>query len=190
MNAKIIFIAIFCLLFFWLGASTAFADEWTAQTSGLTNDLNAISCPAEQICYVVGGAPFIGGEGVILKTNDGGNTWLRQTIPLTNPLRGISCPTEEICYAAGDGGALIKTVNGGNTWILLARNTSAAEQYYWDIAAIDHSNAVAVGNAGAVYRTSDAGANWNRVSSGASENLHKIFFNMPLAFIFLQVSTK
>lgn len=151
-------------------------EQWTILQSDVTNDLNNIACTDERTCFAVGGAPYTGGNGVILKTVDGGSVWTRQTIPTTNPLRGITCPASSVCYAAGDGGALLKTTNGGGSWALIGRNTQAAEQYYWDIAAYDARNATAVGNAGIIYRTTDGGATWRRISSGTDQNLHRVYF--------------
>jgi len=150
--------------------------EWVDLNSGVTHDLNAIACPDDHVCYVVGGAPFIGGNGVILKTTDGGNSWTSQQLPITNPLRGVACPTAALCYAAGDDGALLKTANGGASWTRLAANTSAANQWYWDIGAADANQVTAVGNAGQAYRTSNGGATWSRVELNTSENLHRIHF--------------
>ncbi len=152
------------------------AAQWVTLTSGATNDFNAISCPEESVCYIVGGAPFIGGNGIILKTIDGGDSWSQQSIPVTNPLRGISCPTATLCYAAGDGGALLKTINGGASWARLGVNTPAADQWYWDIAAADASQVTAVGNAGSVYRTTNGGTTWSRVELNTAENLHRLHF--------------
>lgn len=166
----------FFLISAFFNAKAQEDSNWANPSSGVTNDLNDIACVNERTCYAAGGAPYIGGAGIILKTSDGGVTWTRQTIPTVNPLRGISCPTFSVCYAAGDGGALLKTVNGGGVWTSLARNTEAAEQYYWDIAAFDVSNATAVGNAGRIYRTTNGGTTWVRISSGTSENLYKVYF--------------
>lgn len=176
MTTRRLLIFIFGLVFFSMSVPPVFAEEWVYRSSGVANDLNSIACPEERTCYVAGGAPFIGGNGIILKTSDGGDTWARQTIPTTNPVRGISCPTVTVCFAAGDGGVLLKTANGGDTWTRLGQGTPAAEQYYWDIAAFNASHATAVGNAGVVYRTTDGGASWTGVGSDTSENLLSVYF--------------
>ncbi|MEK7118319.1 MAG: YCF48-related protein, partial [Patescibacteria group bacterium] len=155
------------------GGSSA---SWVRLTSGVGNDLNSIACPDERTCYIMGGAPFIGGNGIILKTMNGGDGWVSQSIPLADPLRGISCLNAELCYAAGDGGVLLKTVNGGSSWTRLAANTAAGEQYYWDIAAADANHVTAVGNAGIIYRTTNGGVTWRAITSGTTENLHNVYF--------------
>ncbi|TSC61568.1 MAG: hypothetical protein Greene041614_1002, partial [Parcubacteria group bacterium Greene0416_14] len=157
-------------------ASRVAANAWQIRPSSISNDLNAVACPTDRLCYVVGGGPFIGGNGVILKTDNGGDTWVSQLIPVTNPLRGISCLTSNLCYVSGDGGALLKTINGGASWTRLGVGTPAADQYYWSIFAIDAAHVVAVGNAGKIFRTTNSGATWSEMSSGTFNNLTGVYF--------------
>lgn len=160
----------------------ASAQVWTSLTSGVTNDLNDIDCVDERTCYVVGGAPFIGGPGIVLKTTDAGAAWASQTIPTTNPLRGISCPTATTCYAAGDGGVILKTTDGGAAWIRqpvsnLSTFPGQAQPWFWDIWASTPTTAVAVGNVGAVYRTTNGGDTWTQLVLGLeNHNLRGVFF--------------
>lgn len=134
------------------------AQAWTALTSGVTNDLNNLACVDARTCYAVGGAPFIGGPGIIIKTTNGGDSWTTQSIPTTQPLRGISCSDASTCYAAGSGGTLLKTTNGGATWTALASGTTAT---FWDVWALSASTAIAVGDTGLLLRTTDGGGTWS-----------------------------
>lgn len=145
-------ITIFLISFLFL-ISTVSAQEWVFLDSGVTNDLNAISCPDEQTCYVAGGAPYIGGSAVILKTEDGGENWISQPLPTTSPLRGIDCIDYRTCYAAG--GEILKTVNG-ETWTIV----DDRDAILWDVDATSSTHAVAVGNLGTKLRTTD-GSDWN-----------------------------
>ncbi|MDO8622138.1 MAG: YCF48-related protein [bacterium] len=170
------------LVVLFVRVSDAHAQVWTTLTSGVTNDLNDIDCVDERTCYTVGGAPFIGGPGVVLKTTNGGDSWTTQPIPTTNPLRGISCSSPTICYAAGDDGTLLKTTNGGTTWVAqsapnLSTFPGQSQPWFWDIWAPTDSTAVAVGNAGAVYRTTTGGATWTQLLLGLeNDNLSGVFF--------------
>jgi photosystem II stability/assembly factor-like uncharacterized protein len=163
----------------------ASAQAWTSLTSGVTNDLNNLACVDARTCYAVGGAPFIGGPGIVLKTTDAGATWVSQTIPVTNPLRGISCPTATTCYVAGDGGVILKTADGGTTWTRqsvpnLTTFPGQAQPWFWDVWATSTTTAVAVGNTGAIYRTTNGGETWTQIVAGAEDqNLHGVFFTNP-----------
>lgn len=164
---------------------TAHAQSWAPLTSGVTNDLNNLACVDARTCYAVGGAPFIGGPGIILKTTNGGEGWSAQSIPTTNPLRGISCPSALVCYVAGDGGALLKTTDGGATWIAqsapnLSTFPGQAQPWFWDVWATSETTAIAVGNVGAIYRTINGGVTWVQIVAGAEDNnLHGVFFANP-----------
>lgn len=131
------------------------AEDWEYLDSGVTNDLNGISCPDDEICYAVGGAPFIGGAGIVLKSDDGGESWVTQTIPTSEPVRAIKCVDEEVCYAAGDN--IILKTDDGETWRIV--NSSAST--FWDIDAVDDDYAIAVGNLGARLRTTNEGESWS-----------------------------
>lgn len=161
------------------------AQSWTALTSGVTNDLNNLACVDARTCYAVGGAPFIGGPGIILKTTNGGEGWSAQSIPTTNPLRGISCPSPLVCYVAGDGGALLKTTDGGVTWVAqsapnLSTFPGQAQPWFWDVWATSETTAIAVGNVGTIYRTTNGGDTWMQIVVGAEDNnLHGVFFANP-----------
>ena len=146
------FITGFLISFLFL-ISIVSAQEWVYLDSGVTNDLNSISCPDEQTCYVAGGAPYIGGAAVILKTEDGGENWVSQPLPTTSPLRGIDCADYRTCFAAG--GEILKTVNG-ETWTI----ADDRDATLWDIDATSSTHAVAVGNLGTKLRTTD-GSDWN-----------------------------
>ena len=140
------------LLFFLFFVPFAAAQEWVYLDSGVTNDLNSISCPDERTCYVVGGAPYIGGDGIVLKSEDGGESWEPQTIPVTSPLRGVKCLDTETCYGVGD--VIIKTEDGF-TWTL----EDDRDAILWSIDATSETNAVTVGNLGTNLRTVD-GNDW------------------------------
>lgn len=140
-----------------IGVSDANAQAWATVPSGVTNDLNDLSCVDERTCYAVGGAPFIGGPGIVIKTINGGDIWTTQPIPTTQPLRGIHCPTTSLCYAAGSGGVILKTTNGGDAWTSLPSGTTST---LWDIWAPTSSTVMAVGDLGTFRRSTDSGATW------------------------------
>ena len=62
-------------------ATTNGGTTWTAQTSGSTQELNAVDCVSTTQCWVVGAG------GVILATTNGGTTaWTAQTSGTTQVL--------------------------------------------------------------------------------------------------------
>ncbi|MBI2046999.1 hypothetical protein HYT26_02450, partial [Candidatus Pacearchaeota archaeon] len=109
----------------------------------------------ERTCYAAGGAPIIGGQGIVLKTTNGGETWELQSLPTTEPLRAIKCVDAETCYAAGEGIILKKSAT--TPWTLANRSG----QTLWGIEATNSLNAVAVGNLGTRLRTTNGGLSWS-----------------------------
>ncbi|OFZ56717.1 MAG: hypothetical protein A3D92_00765, partial [Bacteroidetes bacterium RIFCSPHIGHO2_02_FULL_44_7] len=136
-------------------AAAVSAEDWVYLNSGVTNQLNGISCPSQLTCYAVGGAPYTGGAGIVLKTIDGGDTWITQALPTTSPLKAIDCANNNLCFAAGDG-VIVKTADG-EAWYYSNRS----EQTFWDIDVLSASTAVAVGNLGSTLRTTNGGMIWN-----------------------------
>ncbi|MBI2124369.1 hypothetical protein HYT92_01120 [Candidatus Pacearchaeota archaeon] len=157
-----------------VSAQLAAAYEWEYLNSNVTNDLNSISCPNERTCYVAGGAQIIGGEGIVLKTTNGGETWERQSLPTTEPLNSIKCADAETCYAAGDRVILKKSAT--TPWTAVNRSS----QTVWDIDAASPAVAVAVGNLGTRLRTTNGGATWSGylppISGTFQPTLSNIFF--------------
>src|SRR5579872_756033 len=72
------------------------------------NNLNAVSCPATNICYAVGDL------GTILYFN--GTSWSGQLSTVTFNLQSVSCPSTTTCFAAGDFGTIVATSNSGASW--------------------------------------------------------------------------
>ena len=68
-------------------------------------------------------------EGVIFKTDNGGNTWQKNSINISYMLYTVCFSSDSIGYAAGGselgfGSILLKTIDRGNTWSFLNTNTS------------------------------------------------------------------
>jgi photosystem II stability/assembly factor-like uncharacterized protein len=86
--------------------------------------LQAIACPAEQMCVAVsdgyGFGPSLAPS--LYVTLDGGRTWSSPSLPAASlGLTGVSCPTTSECVAAGSGpkGAVVlASFDGGRRWAL------------------------------------------------------------------------
>lgn len=59
----------------------------------------------EQKGYIVGDA---NSAGIILKTNDGGDSWTFETINTANTLYSVHFPSSNVGYVVGDGGSIFK----------------------------------------------------------------------------------
>lgn len=108
-----------------------------------------------------------GNKSDFLKTTDSGATWSVVPSGLPGPqlvdVTGISCASELLCLVTTNpNNGYLRTVDGGATWTGSSSALPNATEF------IDATNAVAVGNAGAVSISSDAGASFTPATSSAS----------------------
>lgn len=184
------------VLFFTLGLINGepSAYGWERLPSGVTNDLYDLSFPTPCTGWVVGGAPYIGGDGIILKTTDSGASWVPQAIPsFSEPgmisgepfLYGIHCANELVCFASGSSGVVLKTVNGGEEWTstILEDELGPGDGFrptLSDIHVVDAaaSTVVAVGSPHMIFRTINGGDSWSQIPApeGVESNFTKVFF--------------
>lgn len=109
-----------------------------------------------------------GNKSAFLKTTDSGATWT--VVPgggLASPglidVTGISCASELVCLVTTNPNTgYLRTVDGGATWTISSSALPNATEF------IDATNAVAVGNSGAVSISSDAGASFVPATSSAA----------------------
>jgi photosystem II stability/assembly factor-like uncharacterized protein len=91
--------------------STADGASWDERVSGVSANLNGVSCqPGGQACVAVGDA------GTVLKSGDGGAGWSIKPSQTDRDLTSVSCPTPSRCYAVGRGGLVSASQDGGESW--------------------------------------------------------------------------
>ena len=139
---------------------------WTRQTTPASANLvEGVSCPTTTTCEAVG----YGGNGMALRTVNGGSTWSAQTLPSSvQDLSGVACPTAGVCVSVGQNavdagsrevGVLVTTSNGGHTW--KRRHIPAG---FTDLMGVACPTALVCEAAGlgptAIIGTTDGGATW------------------------------
>lgn len=88
--------------------------HWNTQYSDPTTTLEGVDFVNTTTGWAVGSS---GGNGIILRTTDGGATWSPQTCPTVKyGLYAVSFVTTSRGWATGYGGAILTTSNGGATW--------------------------------------------------------------------------
>ncbi|HEX8546270.1 MAG TPA: YCF48-related protein, partial [Cytophagaceae bacterium] len=96
----------------------------------------------------------VGEGGTIYKTENGGSSWTNASTT-SSTLYSVALSGNN-GYIAGDGVLLVST-NNGSSWT--TKKTIVGTKAY-SIIATDDKTAYAVGQAGAIYKTEDAGENW------------------------------
>ncbi|GAA0739288.1 YCF48-related protein [Gaetbulibacter jejuensis] len=151
------------LVFILLIPFNFFAQEWVKSSVGFNYIFRGIEFPEEQndIAYAAGESTTYQGDGIVIKTTDGGETWTEIWTGVDKGLEAISFPTLNTGYVAGWGAYFAKTSNGGVTW---QEQTLGADVWFFrGVVFKDESNGVVTAqtNTGsAVYWTNNGGQTW------------------------------
>ncbi len=105
----------------------------------------------------------VGHDAVILETQDGGESWrrLHWAPDLEAPLMAVTLHPDGSAIAAGAYGLYMESFDGGETW--RDRFIADEELHFNQILDIDARALVIVGELGGIYRTQDAGFDWQSV---------------------------
>jgi photosystem II stability/assembly factor-like uncharacterized protein len=139
--------------------STDAGQTWTQVPSPTTVMLTALAMSSATHGVAVGH------DATILRTTDGGQTWaVKAGEPdLESPLLDVWFETPDHGLAVGAYGLLKETRDGGETWD--ERRISDDEPHIYAAARAADGTVVVVGEAGAIFRSADAGATWEQVES-------------------------
>ena len=139
-----------------------YTNLWSPRDSGTKELLTCLSFVDEKNGWAAGHG------GVILHTEDGGNTWRiqRESSPENNPLFDIQFLSPSVGYACGAYDTFLKTTDGGKTWTLTA---PGSDYIYNGLAFLDEETGYLVGEFGTVLRTRDGGNSWEKLDLGGYE---------------------
>ncbi|HOK46553.1 MAG TPA: YCF48-related protein [Bryobacteraceae bacterium] len=99
-----------------------------------------------------------GDDGVVMTTNDGGETWTQVPVPVQQNFRSI-CFVGDLGWIAGWNGVILHSSDGGKTWV---RQETGVLLGLESIFFTDDKNGWAVGWAGTILRTTDGGKTWQK----------------------------
>ena len=125
--------------------------QWVPQESGTNGTLYAADFLTTDHGWVVGS------RGVILHTEDGGESWADQVSGTTADLFGVHFLNEKRGWAVGALGVILATTDGGKSWGLQTTNNPAT---FFDIVFTDNVAGWAVGTQGAMFQTLNGGQVW------------------------------
>lgn len=118
---------------------------------------------------------FAGGhDGVVLRTDDGGETWalLRATPGAEQPILSLHFDSPEHGMAVGLYGWAIETGDGGHTWhdVHIGSGDDADRHLFYVFASGSGALLIA-GEAGTIFRSVDGGKSWQAQSTGNKGSL-------------------
>ena len=136
-------------------------NGWEWINTGINFGLADIEFPQgqNQVGYAVGETASYNGDGMVIKTTDGGDTWTQLIFDVIPGLESLSFVDMETGYAAGWDGYMIKTTDGGNTWDTIVVATGL--WYIRDIEFWDANNGVVLAYE-EIYVTQDGGDTWSQ----------------------------
>ena len=138
---------------------------WSPQAAGTSEGLTALTFVSPTSGWAVGD------HGVVLRTVDAGSTWVAQESGTTTGLTDVDfvSPTE-----GWTGGESLHTTTAGAVWSLQSPCTTRQDLSSVDF--VDLLTGWAVGAAGTIVHTADAGVSWAVQASGTSETLSSVEF--------------
>ena len=136
----------------------------------------------------------VGSGGLVLRSDDGGQTWAQQNPPSSPNAPGANsspAPTPQVDrlradlnsvffvddrrgWAVGNGGTILATRDGGNSWSAQASRTAA--QLMRVVFAADGQHGWAAGAGGTVLATRDGGNSWAAQATGTKAALFDVQF--------------
>jgi len=108
----------------------------------------------------------VGIGGLILHTEDGGLSWVKQESAVRSFLYGVHFVDSNEGWAVGDG-VILHTVDGGRRWEVQAKGSWVLKSVYFPNPALGW----AVGNGGALLKTTDGGKSWRRERVAVEDDL-------------------
>jgi photosystem II stability/assembly factor-like uncharacterized protein len=156
---------------------------WGQQEAGVRRDLVAVKALSRALC-------FASGEGVIVKTDDGGNTWRRvyqEPPPTPEELekpkneRRRSVTFSDVFFfderrgwAVGTDGWIMYSGSAGEYWDRLSTGVDRALNSVWFVSP---SRGFLACDDGQIYATDNGGKRWVvRAAAGGGEPLRSLFF--------------
>ena len=103
-----------------------------------------------------------GADGKIVRSEDGGQSWLRQTTNIGANLQGIAAWDADSAVAVGNDGVVIVTRDGGRSWTQSEIPATGNPNKLFRVRIADGA-AWAVGEFGALLRSTDRGETWSRM---------------------------
>jgi len=147
-------------------------QKWYTISSGTQSDLLDIVFTSDNVGYI------LADSGVILKTNNKGNTWQAFDLPLK--IRGhynaLHFVNDSIGYVYGSGD-ILKTSDGGKSWNMIYASNAVLNSMYFINAEIGFAVGAKFNDGGVILKTTDGGLKWEEQSSNDSYNiLYSVYF--------------
>lgn len=147
-------------------AEFALEDAERAREEGITHPALNVWFENERSGYITGA------YGLLLRTDDGGDSWKLHSHRLDNPngyhLYDITRSSSGALLIAGEAGQLHRSTDGGATWEAL---DSPYDGSFFGVLATDQGNALIFGLRGRIFRSEDGGDSWTAIDAPGESTL-------------------
>jgi photosystem II stability/assembly factor-like uncharacterized protein len=155
--------------------STSRGAGWVQKESHTTASFNAVDFDDNGWFSLVGFA--VGEGGVIIRSEDSGNTWSTLVSPTTEDLRdvrtfGAFLEDDGFVVAVGTDGTVLRSADAGDTWTVQYLPSGA------DFNGVDFNDeaanggyGIAVAEGGHIYKSTDDGLTWTLIGVFAGTGL-------------------
>jgi len=141
---------------------------WTTQYYSSTKYVTSVYFSSKNVGWSVGSG------GLILKSENGGNTWVAESSGTIHNLASVQFLDTNTGWAVGDSGTILNTLNGGLTWASQNSGVSGPpNNKNFDVSLqsvhfVDKNHGWASGNYDVVLNTDNGGITWNEQISVAN----------------------
>lgn len=137
--------------------TTDSGKTWVNLNSGTYKPLNTVQFIDANIGYSVG-------DGISLKTIDGGESWIDQTAGPNYFWPNLyDLYFNDVNNGFEFGGAILKTSDGGNNWSFISEEKAFLG--FKKVKFFNEMNSIAVGNYGLINTSSDGGMTWGKITT-------------------------
>ncbi|KAF5067742.1 hypothetical protein DSECCO2_250210 [anaerobic digester metagenome] len=162
------FVVAFCFL-----TLTSFAQDWVKSYIGYNYIFRSLDFPGGQssVGYAGGQSSTYMGDGIVIKTIDGGATWQSLWTGVDKGIEGAAFPDLMNGYVCGWSAYFAKTTDGGITWT--TQYPGSGVEYYTDVAFKDVNNGIVASSTGDIWITSNGGTTWI-ATNGVPGSVYKL----------------
>lgn len=156
-----------------IGFTSGYSQTWEKIYTGYNYIFKGIDFPGGQsnIAYAGGQHLTYMGNGIVIKTTNGGTTWSQLWFGTQQGIEGLSFPDLNTGYVCGWSHYFAKTTDGGVTWTVQNPGPASDIYFYTDVIFKDALHGVVTAQtntSAAVYSTSNGGATWTAGTGLAS----------------------
>ena len=174
---KSILILSFTLIIFYSLINSANA-QWIQQNSGVNAQLYKVKFLNRYTGWACG-------QGVILKTTNGGNNWINIVNPASNKdLFGLFILDSNTIYITGYFETILKTTNSGQSWIEIKNGPWGQGNSYRSIYFINYNTGWVGSTNQKILKTTNGGQNF--IEYTAINNIYDLYFKDSLNGILIK----